>query len=117
MSRLAWCVLLLAAGPLWADPPEIVVLNERGIAHLLAGRPGDAVRSFETARTALPDHRILKRNLAAALAALAEERRRDSRPLDAIDLLKRAIDLHPERLREGRGGAVADQAETIHRGN
>lgn len=100
MSRLAFCVLLLAAGPVRADPPEIVVIrNERGIAHLLGGRPEEAVRAFERAQRALPDNRILKRNLAAALAALAEERRRASRPLDAIDLLKRAVDLHPERLR------------------
>lgn len=93
------CALLLAAGAVHAEPPEIVVLNERGIAQLLAGQPADAVRSFEQARDALPDHRILKRNLAAALAALAEERRRASRPLDAVDLLRRAVDLHPERLR------------------
>lgn len=100
MSRLLWCALLLAAGPVRADPPEIVVIfNERGIAHLLAGRAEDAVRAFEQAQQALPDHRVLRRNLAAALAALAEERRKESRPLDAIDLLKRAVDLHPERLR------------------
>ena len=95
-----WCALLIAAGTVHADPPEIVVLNERGIAHLLAGRPADAVRSFEQARDARrPDHRILDRNLAAALAALAEERRRASSPLEAIDLLRKAVDLHPERLR------------------
>jgi protein kinase len=101
MPRLVvWCALLGAAGAVHADPPEIVVLNERGIAHLLAGRPADAVRCFEQAREARrPDHPILKRNLAAALASLAEERRRASSPLDAVDLLRKAVDLHPERLR------------------
>ena len=99
VSRLLSCALLVAAGAVQADPPAVVVLNERGIAHLLAARPAEAVRAFEQARAALPEHRILKRNLAAALAALAEERRRASRPLDAIDLLKEAVDLHPERLR------------------
>ena len=44
------------------------------------------MRAFEQALRALPDHRILRRNLAAALAALAEERRKESRPLDAVDL-------------------------------
>jgi tetratricopeptide (TPR) repeat protein len=92
-------VLLVAAGAVRADPPGVVVLNERGIAHLLADQPADAVRCFEQARDALPGRRVLQRNLAAALAALAEERRRASRPLDAIDLLRRAVDLHPERLR------------------
>lgn len=99
VSRLLSCALLVAAGAVQADPPEVVVLNERGIAHLLAVRPAEAVLAFEQARAALPEHRILKRNLAAALAVLAEERRRASRPLDAIDLLKDAVDLHPERLR------------------
>ena len=92
------CLSLLALA-VRADSPEIVAQNEAGIAHLHDGRPADAVASFEQALEAQPQSRLLKRNLAAALAALAEKRRDTREALGAIDLLDRAAQLHPERLR------------------
>lgn len=41
---------------------------------------------------------VLERNLAAALAQWAEERRAARRPADAVLLLERAVRLHPTRL-------------------
>ncbi|MHC4549135.1 MAG: tetratricopeptide repeat protein [Planctomycetota bacterium] len=94
-----WSLPLLLALAARADTPVAVDLNEAGLAHLHAGRAEAAARSFEEALARLPEQPVLRRNLGAALAAVAEQRRRDRRPLDAIDLLDRAVRLHPERLR------------------
>jgi len=92
--------LLAATGAVRAaDAPAAVEANEKGITHLLAGRASEAIGAFEAALAAEPDAPLLKRNLAAALAARAEELRLDRRVHEAIGLLERATALHPERLR------------------
>ena len=80
-------------------PIEVVRLNEQGIARLLKGRAPHAITAFEAALDRQPGSRVLQRNLAAALAALAGQRRAAHRLNAAVALLDRAIRLHPERLR------------------
>ncbi len=98
-TSLLLLLALLAPALLAQALPEIVRLNEEGITHLTERRPRKAVDAFEAARKQLPDNRILKRNLAASLAALAERRREAKQPAAAVKLLDRAVELHPERLR------------------
>lgn len=90
---------LIAAPSVQADPAPAVAANEAGIRHLLDGRPVDAVDAFEKARESAPESVVVRRNLAAALAALGEERRRAHDPYRAAELFDRAVALHPERLR------------------
>lgn len=101
MGRTLLLILAALLAPvLLAQVPSVVVrLNEEGITHLQERRPEQAVDAFEAARKQLPDSRILKRNLAASLAALAERRREARQPVVAVSLLDRAVELHPERLR------------------
>lgn len=87
---------LLRAAP---NPEAVEARNEEGLAALAAGRAMEAVEHFQKALDGLSDNRTLKRNLAAALAALADQRREERRPAEAVDLLDRAVTLHPERLR------------------
>ncbi|MHC4932229.1 MAG: tetratricopeptide repeat protein [Planctomycetota bacterium] len=82
-----------------AAPGEPSRLNEEGIALLQGRRTAEAAEKFETALASRPGDVNLKRNLAAALAARADERRRAKEPAEAVELLDRSVRLHPERLR------------------
>ena len=76
MSRFVAAALfgvLLTRIALGEPPREAVSANERGIAHLLEGRAAEAIEAFDRAIEAQPSSRILERNLAASLAALAED--------------------------------------------
>jgi len=96
VQRLATVALLLLLG---ADAPEEVVrLNDQGIARLFEGSAPQAVAAFEAALDRMAGNRVLERNLAAALAALAGQRRAVHKIDAAVALLDRAIRLHPERL-------------------
>lgn len=97
--RRPLALALLALRALGADSSPAVPLNEEGISHLGAGRADDARRSFEAALEAAPLETVVRRNLAFALVACAEERHRARDPGEAIRLLERATRLHPERIR------------------
>lgn len=97
MRRLA--ALVLAASGAAAEPSSAVLLNEEGLAHLEEGRAAEAVSAFDAALLLRPDADVLGRNLAAALAARAEEHLRERRRPEALPLLERAVRLHPTRLR------------------
>jgi len=104
-------VLTAAAAPAPAEPPAEAgrsaarpagsggaARNGDGIRLLAEGRTEQAVRVLEEAHELLPAEDIVTRNLAAALAALAEERRREAVLDEAARLIERAIDLHPDRI-------------------
>jgi tetratricopeptide (TPR) repeat protein len=95
---LLLCLASLAVA-VRAGEAEATGPNETGIRHLHAGRAVEAASAFEQALRHEPGSPVLERNLAAAVAALAELRRKDRRPAEAIQLLDRAVELHPERLR------------------
>ncbi|MHC4224639.1 MAG: tetratricopeptide repeat protein, partial [Planctomycetota bacterium] len=82
-----------------AAPGEPAQLNEEGIALLQGRRVAEAAANFERALASRPGDAVLERNLAAALAARAEELRRANEPVEAVELLDRAVRLHAERLR------------------
>ena len=100
MRRIGAGILLVGFLSALAEPPaEVVRLNNVGIELLTKRRARDAVGAFEQAHDALPENQVLKRNLAAGLAALAETRRKAGASPEAVTLLDRAIVLHPQRLR------------------
>jgi tetratricopeptide (TPR) repeat protein len=98
--RTACLIALLLAPPAAAaETAEAVAANEAGIRQLLEGRPAEAVVAFEKAHERAPESVVVRRNLAAALAALGEEKRKAHDPHGAVELFDRAVTLHPERLR------------------
>jgi tetratricopeptide (TPR) repeat protein len=102
MSRFVTAALfgvLLTSIALGGPPREAVSANERGIAHLAAGRAVPATAAFRVARELLPGNVLIARNLAVALAAQAERAIQARRPDEAIAMLREARELHPERLR------------------
>jgi len=103
MRRTLALVLLLVAWSAAEPPAAAVSANERGIAHLTGGRPEQAVACFREARQLLPEDGpeevVVARNLAAALAALAERRLQGRQAEEAIGMLREARELHPTRIR------------------
>jgi len=92
----------MGAGPgdgAGAGVAEAIPFNEAGLDLLAKGRAVEAVRAFRAARVRSPESSILRRNLAAALAAVAGLRRAKRKPVEAVELLDEAVRLHPERLR------------------
>ena len=81
------------------NPSTVLDANELGVQALEGGRADQAIELLTRAHERLPDRRVLRRNLAAAYAAAAEQRRHARRFVEAIGLLDRAVELHPERLR------------------
>ena len=108
-------ILVLAASPAVAGAhtgpsQEAVTANELGIAHLTAGRSELAIDSFRAARKLLPagsselgskgiSHKIVSRNLAAALSARAVREIQGRKPDTAIAHHRDARKWHPERVR------------------
>jgi len=93
------CVAVAAGSALRAEPSEAIAPNEAGLASLTAGRALEAIGRFEAAARAAPNDAVIRRNLAAALAAEADQLRQAEEFDGAARLLDRAITLHPSRLR------------------
>jgi len=107
-------------GSVAASPREVVRLNEEGLAFLDQRNAVPARERFSAALRIQPDSIVLRRNLAAALAAVSDDLRRTHEPTklgEAVRLLDRAVELHPQRLRYRvlRGRARYEAASGVDR--
>ena len=99
------CVLLLAlAGTAQAEAPTAAVREARaatalGARSLQRNEYAAAVVAFEHAHALVQDSTEARRNLALGLSRVAADALREERGADALDLLDRALELHPDRIR------------------
>ncbi len=112
LSTFVLCPAVLAMASIWttlapgglarAEPTEpsteAVQANEQGIRSLLDREADQAATAFRHALAKAPDSVVVRRNLAAALAAGGERRRLERKPWEAVALFLEAVGLHPERL-------------------
>jgi tetratricopeptide (TPR) repeat protein len=86
---------LLAWGPSAALCETATEANEAGASLFRAGRLAEAAAKFEEAAELDPGAPEITRNLALALAAIAQQELREGRLDDARALLERAVELAP----------------------